>query len=294
MIMSSDVAVQAAMPNNLFEVQGMYDHQTACWQYSSSQALLGYTPSQWQRAGFIESVIDPSALEQWRFMAMMAAQGNSPPVFNVQVRRADERLVQVGCRFLLSDNGLLLSLVTTAEPSANQVFQQHAYTALSQSNFAVFWLNAQGCVLEANAAVCQALQYTPQELSALHVCDLDAAEDEEPYLQLAATLTQNGHHARIETRFRRKDGSTFPVALFVQSVGGCCSGEQLYVVIAEDITDRLAAKQALEAEHQRTNHYLDIAGVIMVTLDLEGNVTLLNRFACQLLGVEQQEALGLN
>lgn len=288
------MAVSAAEALNIIEVRCVYDPRTAVWQYSSSQNLLGYTPIQWQQTGFIESVIEPSLRAQWRFMVEMTVAGHTAPVFHVQMRRADGRLVQVACSFSGPLDALQLTLKTTAEPSANQVFRQHAYTALSQSNFPVFWLNAQGCVLEANAAVCEALQYSAQELSTLHVCELDAAEDEEPYLKLAATLAQNGHHARIETRFKRKDGSTFPVALFVQAVGGCCTGDQLYVVIAEDITDRLSAKKALEVEHQRTNHYLDIAGVIMVTLDLDGKITLLNRFACQLLGVEQQEALGLN
>ena len=51
---------------------------------------------------------------------------------------------------------------------------------------------------------------------------------------------------------------------------------------------------ALKQEHERANHYLDIAGVIMVTLDLDGNVTLLNRFACELLDINQKDALGLN
>jgi diguanylate cyclase (GGDEF)-like protein/PAS domain S-box-containing protein len=52
--------------------------------------------------------------------------------------------------------------------------------------------------------------------------------------------------------------------------------------------------KALEQEHKRANYYLDIAGVIMVTLDLDGNITLLNRFACELLQIRQEAALGLN
>ncbi|WP_293268565.1 EAL domain-containing protein [Neptunomonas sp.] len=52
--------------------------------------------------------------------------------------------------------------------------------------------------------------------------------------------------------------------------------------------------EALQQEHQRANHYLDIAGVIMVTLDLDGHVTLLNRFACELLDIKQEDAIGLN
>ncbi|BBB29275.1 EAL domain-containing protein [Neptunomonas japonica] len=64
--------------------------------------------------------------------------------------------------------------------------------------------------------------------------------------------------------------------------------------LMSDYTTQGSVIEALKQEHQRANHYLDIAGVIMVTLDLDGNITLLNRFACELLGMEQEDALGLN
>lgn len=60
-----------------------------------------------------------------------------------------------------------------------------------------------------------------------------------------------------------------------------------------DYADKESVVEALEQEHQRANYYLDIAGVILVTLDLDGNITLLNRFACELLQTNQQDALGL-
>ena len=45
---------------------------------------------------------------------------------------------------------------------------------------------------------------------------------------------------------------------------------------------------------EQANHYLNIVGVIIFTLDKAGCITLLNRFACRLLGVTHQEAIGLN
>ncbi len=61
-----------------------------------------------------------------------------------------------------------------------------------------------------------------------------------------------------------------------------------------DYRDKESVIAALEKEHQRANYYLDMAGVILVTLDQGGNITLLNRFACELLKTNQQDALGLN
>lgn len=88
----------------------------------------------------------------------------------------------------------------------------------------------------------------------------------------------------IALQFLVTSGSEKP-ATMMETAGECSS---------DNYADKESVVEALEQEHQRANHYLDIAGVILVTLDLDGKITLLNRFACELLETEQQEALGLN
>jgi len=55
---------------------------------------------------------------------------------------------------------------------------------------------------------------------------------------------------------------------------------------------RLKAEEALRAERDRAQKYLDTAGVLMVALDAEGRVELINRAGCELLGYEEQELVG--
>jgi len=52
------------------------------------------------------------------------------------------------------------------------------------------------------------------------------------------------------------------------------------------------AEQRLLEEKERANRYLDIAGVIIVALDIEGKVTLINRKGRELLGYDEKEILG--
>lgn len=58
------------------------------------------------------------------------------------------------------------------------------------------------------------------------------------------------------------------------------------------ITEHRQAEQKIEKERDKTQRYLDLAGVIFVALDTDGKVTLINRKGCQVLGYEEKEIIG--
>ena len=62
--------------------------------------------------------------------------------------------------------------------------------------------------------------------------------------------------------------------------------------VYEDITEQKNFSEALRLEKERAQHYLDIAGVIILALDNEGKVTLINRKGIEILGYEEHEILG--
>jgi PAS domain S-box-containing protein len=64
--------------------------------------------------------------------------------------------------------------------------------------------------------------------------------------------------------------------------------------IARDISKRKEMEKALKAERDMAQKYLDIAGVIIMVLDIKGNITLLNKKGCQVLGIEEHESIGRN
>jgi len=61
-----------------------------------------------------------------------------------------------------------------------------------------------------------------------------------------------------------------------------------------EIVERKRAEEALRAQQERAQRYLDIAGVVFVALDTEGKVTLLNRRGEELLGYSASELIGKN
>ena len=88
----------------------------------------------------------------------------------------------------------------------------------------------------------------------------------------------------------RADGSQFPVFLSVGEIAG--GTRPRYVGIIHDMTARRAALEALRAERDRVERYLDVAEVLLIALDLEHRIELINRRGLQILGYEEQELIG--
>jgi PAS domain S-box-containing protein len=61
-----------------------------------------------------------------------------------------------------------------------------------------------------------------------------------------------------------------------------------------DITNRKQVEEALNKEKNRMQMYLDIAGVILLVLDQNGDIILVNKRGCEVLGYSESEMLGMN
>ena len=70
--------------------------------------------------------------------------------------------------------------------------------------------------------------------------------------------------------------------------------EKVTLNFVSDITGRKSMEESLREERDRSRQYLDIAGVMFVALDLKGNVTLINKKGCEILGFSEGEVLGKN
>jgi len=62
--------------------------------------------------------------------------------------------------------------------------------------------------------------------------------------------------------------------------------------IARDITKRAQAENALLQSQQQTQQYLNIVGVMLIALDVEGRVQLVNQKGCEMLGAPEADILG--
>ena len=102
-----------------------------------------------------------------------------------------------------------------------------------------------------------------------------------------ATLAQQGD---TNEELTLASGRHFHSRSFCQKEGGAYQCTH----ILEDITDRLKLQEALEREHQQSQQYLEVAGVMLLLLGRRGNVKMINRMGCDILGLAEKDILGKN
>ena len=61
-----------------------------------------------------------------------------------------------------------------------------------------------------------------------------------------------------------------------------------------DITDRKNMEEKIRRERDKAQKYLDIAGVIFLALNMKGEVILINKKGCEILGYEEKDIIGKN
>ncbi|MBU3915085.1 PAS domain S-box protein, partial [bacterium] len=78
--------------------------------------------------------------------------------------------------------------------------------------------------------------------------------------------------------------------IIFNELGGCIKGTGF----TQDITGQKKSEIEKIKEKQKAENYLNMAGVMFVGLDKDGNINLANKKACQILDGQQEEILGLN
>jgi len=100
--------------------------------------------------------------------------------------------------------------------------------------------------------------------------------------ELDAIIDVTGIHAVQEELFRIK-----PIKVEV-------IGAYIANLMWELIEERRRIEEELRGQEDRAQKYLDIAGVIIVAIDMDQRVSLINRKGCQILGYKEDEIIGKN
>jgi PAS domain S-box-containing protein len=97
-----------------------------------------------------------------------------------------------------------------------------------------------------------------------------------------------------ELRFVKENGDQFYAQLegvAAQDLDGKVPRAR---VILSDISERKRIEERLERQHNLTQMYLDIADVMLAALNTEGQITMINRKGCEIIGSKDDEIIGLN
>jgi PAS domain S-box-containing protein len=117
-------------------------------------------------------------------------------------------------------------------------------TSIDQASDAIFWLRPDGSISYVNGEACRLLGYTREEMDHVRIWDIDPAYTPEAWAARWAEFERTRRRVieRVETRQRRKDGTTFPVEVVIQHLP--VGDSTLHVAYERDLTER----QRLEAQ----------------------------------------------
>lgn len=144
--------------------------------------------------------------------------------------------------------------------------------------------------VDVNEAACRTLGYSRDELLSMRVPDVDPAMDELQLKKMGEDL-QAQHPVVIETRHRRKDGSTFPVEVSISMV----QGDRDYgVAVVRDITERKRAETVLHESEERLRAIFEgaIDGIALADVETR-KLSVANPALCRMLGYSPEELVRL-
>ncbi|MBD3307350.1 PAS domain S-box protein [candidate division KSB3 bacterium] len=162
-----------------------------------------------------------------------------------------------------------------------------------QTEFIVRWL-PDGTRTFVNDVYCRYFDQPREALIGTSFFPLITEEDRDRVRRKIASATPENPILTDEHRSIRPDG-TLAWQQWTDRALFDPDGRLLeFQSVGRDISERKQAELQLRKERDRSQQYLDIAGVMFVALDPEQRVTLINKKGCEILGYDEQEILGIN
>jgi PAS domain S-box-containing protein len=147
--------------------------------------------------------------------------------------------------------------------------EQRWRAIFENSSVGVALLDASLHFVTVNPTFARMLGYTNDELSSRTCVELLVEEDRLRYKLLIDELLQGKRdHFQMEKQYRRKDGSLVSTYTNASIVAETHGESRLWVMVAEDITERKRLRDQLEQERDRLRLLLDLSNAFVPKLSL--------------------------
>ncbi len=112
--------------------------------------------------------------------------------------------------------------------------------------------------------------------------------------RLKKTLETGESMFNYEATIRNRAGREIPVNVTTSALRSSSNEIIGALEIFRDLTERKRLWEELREERDKAQQYLSVARVIIVALNLEGQVTLINKMGSEVLGYKEEEIIGKN
>jgi PAS domain S-box-containing protein len=192
-------------------------------------------------------------------------------------------LDQDGSVVMVAGAGVDMTDLVHAEKALNAQALRYK-TLMETSTDSIYVLDENGDLQEANTAFLRRRGYTAAEAKGLNVVDWDTESDPDQLQERIRRLVDSSEV--FDTRHRCKDGSVFYVEVSATAVR--ISGEQLFLCVARDITERKRAEERLQ-EYEKVVEGLE---EMIVVVDRDYRYLLANRAFLKYRGLEREQLIG--
>lgn len=193
--------------------------------------------------------------------------------------------------------GLFVIWITTiisVQYKRGQETRAYLAAIVDSSDDAIIGETLDGKIISWNNGAEQIFGYTAQEVIGQSVKILLPETSAREIPELLQLLKWGKRINYYDTVRKRKDGRQIDVSLTISPIkdsGGNLIGAS---TIARDITRRKEIQEEIRRERDRAQQYLDIAEVILVALNAQGQVTLINKKGLKILDYSESELIGKN
>lgn len=175
--------------------------------------------------------------------------------------------------------------ITERRRADQLVNQLQAMVAISLDGF--FIVDNKGYVIEVNQAYAQMLGYSAEELTGMHLGQLEAIEDDEQIKAHIEKIIERGFDC-FETRQYHKDGHEIDFEISVSYL----AYYQRFCVFCRDITQRKAAERELKASESKSRSIINASPIPMALVETtakQSNFVFLSPSFVQTFGYELAE-----
>src|SRR5215468_3532399 len=254
------------------------EHWTCLFVSKGIEAVTGYTPDDFtsRRVNYIDIIL-PEDRQATREAILTALRERGTYEDEHRIRHKDGSIRWIWARGhgVFAPDGSLrflegLNLDITARKQAEEALQaseRRFRVFVDHAADAFFMTDEQGRVLDVNGRACEARGYTRDELLAMppydFVADLNPTVVEDRVRRLLA-----GETVVFEDRYRRKDGTDFPVEVRGKAFW---EGDRAFIVyLPRDVADRKRAEEAMRLSEQRYRSLIEATAAIVWTLPATG------------------------
>ena len=264
--------------------------------------MVGYTAEELKGISFA-TLTHPDDLETcWREMGRLRSGDAERIVFEKRYLAKNGSIVWArNSAVILRDNdGQPLQYVTVSENITASKLAGQALADSEQRFRTAFFGSAIGMAIatqdrvftQVNRAFCEISGYTEAELRGMKLQDLTLPEDiARRDLMVERLLAREVPSFRIEERYRRKDGRVVWIRANV-SLLEAQGRAAVLLNIAEDISERIRAAEALRQSEDRFRNAFAGAAIGLTITDVEGRFTHVNAAYCAITGYSEEELRG--